>query len=199
MAKYMKDHFDFFGVPAPQRRKHQRLAFASWKPTRDDIVDFVSAAWEQPEREFQYAACDVLEKNDALLGSASLEFLFGLVVTKSWWDSVDAIAPRVGSLIRRDPGLVEHLDVWVDHENLWVRRVALLHQLRYKVATDGERLFSYCERRSHETEFFIRKAIGWALREYAKTDPEAVRGFVQSHRALLSPLSQREALKNIGV
>jgi 3-methyladenine DNA glycosylase AlkD len=90
------------------------------------------------------------------------------------------------------------MDDWVHDENLWVARTSILHQLRYKTGTDAERLFRSCKLQAGHRDFFIRKAIGWALREYAKTDPQAVRAFVRANETGLSGLSRREALKNIG-
>jgi 3-methyladenine DNA glycosylase AlkD len=103
----------------------------------------------------------------------------------------------VGPLVARHPALVATMDAWVGEENLWLARTAILHQLRYGGGTDADRLFRYCLAQSAHRDFFIRKAIGWALREYAKTDPVAVTSFVRSHESQLSPLSVREALKNI--
>jgi 3-methyladenine DNA glycosylase AlkD len=100
-------------------------------------------------------------------------------------------------MVDRHPALVSTMDEWAREENLWLVRTALLHQLRHKEATDSERLFRYCLLRADHPDFFIRKAIGWALREYAKTAPDRVRAFVRSHEARLSPLSVREALKNL--
>jgi 3-methyladenine DNA glycosylase AlkD len=104
----------------------------------------------------------------------------------------------VGGLVAADPKLVADMDEWIVDEDMWVARTALLHQLRYKERTDTERLFAYCLRQSGHPDFFIRKAIGWCLREYAKTDPEAVRGFLAQEKGRFAPLSVREALKNIG-
>jgi 3-methyladenine DNA glycosylase AlkD len=121
-----------------------------------------------------------------------------LIVTRSWWDTVDALAAHlVGSLVRRHPGLVSTMDEWIDDDNLWVIRTALLHQLTYREATDHVRLFDYCLRQAHHRDFFIRKAIGWALRSYARTAPDDVRRFVGRHEPVLAPLSVREALKHL--
>lgn len=121
------------------------------------------------------------------------------MTTTSWWDTVDLLAAHVvGTLVAADPRLGADMDVWIADEDLWVARTALLHQLRYKERTDTDRLFAHCLRRSAHPDFFIRKAIGWALREYAKTDPAAVRAFVTRERDRLAPLTVREALKNIG-
>ena len=129
--------------------------------------------------------------------SEFVDVLREVATNKSWWDTVDGIAPCVGELVRQDPSLAATMDLWIGDQDMWLRRIAILYQLRYKAATDADRLFSYCELRGHETEFFIRKAIGWALREYAKTDPAAVRGFVACNETILSGLSKREALKNL--
>lgn len=97
-------------------------------------------------------------------------------------------------MVSATPTLVPEMDRWVTDSNLWVARTALLHQLRYRERTDAVRLFQYCDLQSGRRDFFIRKAIGWALREYSKTDRRAVQAFIASHEASLSPLSRREAL-----
>lgn len=121
-----------------------------------------------------------------------------LITTKSWWDTVDSVATKtVGALVRAHPELARAMDQWIDADDRWLARTAVIHQLGSKAATDCDRLFAYCERRASDTDFFIRKAIGWALREYAKTDGPAVQRFVADHAGALSNLSKREALKNI--
>jgi len=121
-----------------------------------------------------------------------------LITTKSWWDTVDALATRfVGDLVRRHPALVATMDDWSAEPDLWLVRTAILHQLHYGPATDTERLFAYCSRQAGHPDFFVRKAIGWALRHYARTDPDAVRQFVAAHASRLSPLSVREATKHL--
>jgi 3-methyladenine DNA glycosylase AlkD len=118
-----------------------------------------------------------------------------LVTTKSWWDTVDSLAKGgAGALVLRHPDLAATMDRWIDDGNIWLRRTAILHQLGFKERTDAARLFRYCALRAGEQEFFIRKALGWALREYSKVDAEAVRAFVSEHERELSGLSKREAL-----
>jgi 3-methyladenine DNA glycosylase AlkD len=151
--------------------------------------------WELPEREFQYAACDLVAKHVRVCGPGFIATARTLITSKSWWDTVDSLASDVvGDLVRRFPDLAATMDEWLESENLWVVRSAILHQLRFKEATDTDRLFAYCLRRADHKDFFIRKAIGWALRQYSWTDPEAVKRFVAEHEAELSPLSRREAL-----
>lgn len=131
--------------------------------------------------------------------SAFLSVVHRLITTVPWWDTVDALAVHVvGPLVAADPALAATMDAWIADDDLWVARAALLHQLRYRERTDTERLFAYCLRRSGHPDFFVRKAIGWALREYAKTDPDAVREFLARERGRFAPLTVREALKNIG-
>ena len=122
-----------------------------------------------------------------------------LVTTVPWWDTIDLLAAHVvGALVAADPALAAEMDRWSADDDLWLVRTALLHQLRYKERTDTDRLFHYCLRQSGHPDFFVRKAIGWALREYAKTDPGAVRDFLAREGDRFAPLSVREALKNIG-
>jgi 3-methyladenine DNA glycosylase AlkD len=190
MRAYMKDRFDFFGIAAPVRRKLDKPFLTAGDPLRR-----AQECWARPEREFQYFACDLLTRHAKALTAADLPALRVLITTRPWWDTVDALAANVvGPIVRDDQ---TPMDAWARDPDLWVVRTALLHQLRYRDATDPARLFSYSRRHRLHKDFFIRKAIGWALREYAKTDPDAVRGFVADNPDL-SGLSRREALKNIG-
>lgn len=195
MARYMKDQFAFFGVPSPRRRAIQREVLGRWRPgSAEQLAEFATALWAVPQREAQYVATDVLAGNSAL---ANLALAETLIVVKSWWDTVDGIAPVVGALVARDPATAVAMDDWIVGRNMWKARVALIHQLRFRERTDVERLFRYCALRAGDREFFIRKAIGWALRQYARTDPSAVRAFVAAHPEL-SGLSRREALRHLG-
>ena len=156
---------------------------------------FAEACWLQPEREWQYVACGYLRRHVAAASPAFIATARQLVTTKSWWDTVDTLASHtVGPLVRAHPTLGDVMDDWIRSDNHWLARTAILHQLGAKAATDADRLFRYCAARATDTEFFVRKAIGWALREYSKTDGPAVRRFVREHPDL-SGLSRREALK----
>jgi 3-methyladenine DNA glycosylase AlkD len=155
-----------------------------------------------PEREFQYAAVDLLAKHHRQLKLASLPSLLQLVQRHAWWDTVDGLAGVVGDILlrarTRQPEVQRQMDDWLGHPSLWVRRVAMLHQLGWKAQTDQARLFRYALALAPETEFFIRKAIGWALRDHARTQPEAVRTFLADHAQVLSGLTRREAGKHLG-
>ncbi|WP_406417640.1 DNA alkylation repair protein [Streptomyces sp. NBC_01614] len=197
---YMKDVAPFLGIPTPERRALSRAVLTGTpRPDEADCTAIALRCWELPEREYHYFAVDYLRRHVGRCSSGFLPVTRHLITTVSWWDTVDALAAHVvGGLVAADPKLTADMDAWIVDDDLWVARTALLHQLRYKDHTDTRRLFAYCLRQSGHTDFFIRKAIGWCLREYAKTDPEAVREFLARERGRFAPLSVREALKNIG-
>lgn len=199
MAAYMKDQFAFFGVQSRPRRAAARPVFAHWAPDGDELMAFAEACWGRDEREMQYAACDLLRRDVEQLGAPHLRGVERLITTKSWWDTVDALAAHVvGPMVTAHPALVGHLDHWLGSGDLWLERAAILHQLDYGERTDQRRLFEACLAHAGSSEFFHRKAIGWALRQYGRVEPEAVRTFVMANDDVLSGLSQREALKHLG-
>ncbi|WP_329035282.1 DNA alkylation repair protein [Streptomyces sp. NBC_00178] len=199
-AAYMKDVAPFLGIPTPRRRDLSRTVLAgTGRPDETDLTAIALRCWELPEREYQYFAADLLRRHAARCSAGFLPVLRHLVSTVPWWDTVDVLAAHVaGPLVAAEPELRTAMDAWIGDDSVWIARTALLHQLRYKERTDTGRLFRYCLLRAEHPDFFIRKAIGWSLREYAKTDPDAVRDFVDGARDRLSPLSVREALRNIG-
>ncbi|MFW6693070.1 DNA alkylation repair protein [Streptomyces sp. MAR4 CNX-425] len=198
-AAYLRGVAPFLGIPAPRRRELSRaVLYGTPRPAEADCAAIALRCWRLPEREYHYFAVDFLRRHVHRCSSGLLPVVRHLVVTTSWWDTVDALAAHVaGGLVAADPALAAAMDEWIEDDDLWVARTALLHQLRFKDATDTGRLFGYCLRRAGHRDFFVRKAVGWCLREYAKTDPAAVRAFVDAHRAELSPLSVREALKHL--
>lgn len=193
----MRDQFPYLGIPTPERRKLTRDAvWGTPHPAANDCAELARRCWELPEREFRYFAVDYLVANVKHCDSTLLPTLRTLITTDSWWDTIDPLATRVvGPLVTADPKLVATMDAWIRDENLWIARTAILHQLHYKAATDEQRLFEYCSLQAGHKDFFIRKAIGWALREYAYTAPDAVRAYLE--RGELSPLSVREASKHL--
>ncbi len=196
MSAYMRNLFPFLGIKGPVRDTLQREALAGMpRPSQGDLEAVARGLWALPEREYQYAACDLLRRYGKAMDDRFLAVARELVQSKSWWDTVDTLASNVvGPIVERHPDLREEMDRWVRDGDMWVVRAAILHQLKYRGATDAARLFGYCELRAADTEFFIRKAIGWALREHSKTNAAAVRAFVAGHEAELSGLSKREAL-----
>lgn len=199
MHSYMRYQFAFFGVPTPERRVISKRVLAGLgPPTATDLEMIGPLAWAIDEREVQYAAVDVLVHHAKLARPELLDVVGGLVTTKSWWDTVDALAANVvGPLVRRYPSLLARLDEWIAGEELWLARTAILHQLGYKTDTDVDRLFRYSLVWAECPDFFARKAIGWALRQYARTDPDAVRGFLADNGDVLSLLTVREASKHL--
>lgn len=199
MAAYMKHHFEFLGLPAAIRRAAQKpILTASGGATSGELLSFAAACWNEPEREFQLVATDILRKRAATLDVRDLQEIRELITTKSWWDTVDSLAVHVvGVLVRAHPELGDEMDAWIVDDNLWVARTAMLHQLMWKSDTDVERLFRYVRVQADHRDFFMRKAIGWALRQYARTDPDAVRALVADLDTQLSGLSKREALKHL--
>jgi 3-methyladenine DNA glycosylase AlkD len=197
MRAYMRDQFEFVGIQNAERTAIARAAFADLgTPDADDLLTFARACWARPERDFQYVAAKLLRRHVKLLPADAIDDVEALITTRSWWDTVDELARNVvGPLVRTHPELVAVMDRWIDDDDIWLARTAILHQGTFKGATDADRLFRYCLRRAADTEFFLRKAIGWALRDYSKVDEAAVRAFVADHDTELSGLSKREALR----
>lgn len=201
MAAYMLDQFAFLGIKATPRRQALRglPRLNTW--TASDLLTVAETLWALPEREFQYAAVDLLARHHRQLGVDNLPQLMQLVQRRAWWDTVDGLAGVVGDILLRarvmQPDVQGLMNAWLVHPSLWVRRVAMLHQLGWKAQTDQARLFRYALDLAPEKEFFIRKAIGWALRDHARTQPEAVRAFLMDSIKVLSGLTRREAAKHL--
>ncbi|MGB4062342.1 MAG: DNA alkylation repair protein [Azonexus sp.] len=194
MAAYMQGKFDFLGIQTPARRQ---AVLPIMRAFTGNPVDAAHELWALPAREYQYVAVDLLRRQNKRLAASDLPALEALVQNKSWWDTVDGLAPTIGAIVAREPQLVSRMDALIGAPDFWLRRIALLHQLDWKEKTDPARLFDYCLRCADEREFFIRKAIGWALRQYARTNPVAVRQFLETNREKLSGLSFREAAKHL--
>ena len=200
MAAYMKTDMPFYGVSKPARALIEREIRKRFKPTsRGDYLDGVERLWSLPHREEKYLALFVARSAKAFIDRESMPLYERLIRTGAWWDFVDEVAVRlVGRVVLDDPELgLPLMDEWIHDDDMWVRRTAIISQLKHKQATDAARLFRYCRARAPEKEFFIRKAIGWALREYSKTAPDAVRAFLDEHRDELSGLSLREGGKHL--
>lgn len=202
MAAYMRDQFRFLGVQSRLRdtvwREVRAAADAEHgRPDGDQLVRFAQAMWQRPEREYRYVGAKALAARAAQLEPRHLVAVRELLVTDAWWDTVDILAANVvGTLARRYPGeVVPVLDQWITDDDKWLVRTAVIHQLKARDDTDTDRLARYCRIAAAHPDFFVRKAIGWALRQYSYVDPEWVETFVAATE--LSGLSTREALKAI--
>jgi 3-methyladenine DNA glycosylase AlkD len=198
MSRYLKNHFPFFGIKTPERREIGKGFFQETGILKEPFnEEFVFALWEQPEREFQLFGLDYVAKFLKKLERQHIFHIEKLITTKSWWDTVDMLAQHpAGTIIANHPDLIEELvDNWAVSEDMWLRRTAIIHQLRYKDKTNEDLLYKYIKLNADSKEFFIQKGIGWALREYSKTNPYSVKQFIQS--TSLAPLSVREGSKYI--
>ncbi len=200
MKKYMRDQFEYLGIKTPQSAALIKGFIKEHGLPPINKLDVIARdLWSLPQREFQYTAIGLLGKFEKKVEPEFITTIEYLIVTKSWWDTVDALAGHaVGSQFKRFPDVREkYLKKWRKTNNLWLRRTTLLFQLGYKKETEFDLLCEIVKENLGSTEFFINKAIGWALRQYAHTNPAPVRKFVKATKEL-NPLSRREALKNIG-
>ncbi len=200
MKKYMRDQFEYLGIKSPQGAALLRGHIKEHGlPPIDKLDIILHELWSLPQREFQYAAMGLMEKFEKKVDEDFITTIEYLITTKPWWDTVDLLAGHaVGSLFKRFPKVKgKHLKKWRKSDNIWLRRTTLLFQLGYKTETDFDLLCELVKENLGSDEFFINKAIGWALRQYAHTNPVPVKKFVKTTKEL-HPLSRREALKNIG-
>jgi 3-methyladenine DNA glycosylase AlkD len=199
MAKYMKNLFSYYGLKTDVRRAlHKVAAEKNKEEIKENARDIALSLYAKTEREYHYSAIEILMKElTKKFRKEDISLIEKLLVTHSWWDSVDTISKYLlGGYLGQFPEETEKVvRQFSASENMWLNRSALLFQLGYKKNTNEGLLFRECENHKHSKEFFIQKAIGWALREYAKTNPEAVKAFVGT--AGLKLLSTREALKNL--
>ena len=200
MAAYMKTDMPFYGIQKPDRETvHRELKKRFIPSNRREYEAAVRALWELPHREEKYAAIEFAIMHEPFITPASLPLYERLVREGAWWDLVDGVAVvLVGGVLLRERAKVKPLiEEWVEDEDLWIRRTALLAHNKHRKKTDYQQLFDHCLRRAPEKEFFIRKAIGWVLREYSYAEPERVRDFLTNHRCVLSGLSYREGAKQL--
>jgi 3-methyladenine DNA glycosylase AlkD len=200
MAAYLKTDMPHFGVAAPARRALAREMIERFPvSSRSGYTRGVETLWAGAHREEKYLAIGLARGYPRYQTIGSLPLYRRMIVTGAWWDLVDEVAIHlVGSVWRSDRvRTTPVMERWIDAPELWLRRSALIGQIAHRAETDERLLFEFCLRRAHEREFFIRKAIGWALRSYARTAPEAVAAFVDAHRDAWSGLTYREAMKHL--
>lgn len=203
MQGYCKTTMPMYGLQKPDRAvieksMHASLADENIEVTPSLYRDCVQSLWELPHREEKYLAIDFALKYQKMIDWEQLDLYEGILRDSHdimWWDFVDPIAINlVGRVALIEKEKIEpRLRQWIDDEDhMWLRRAAILAQLKHKKETDEDLLLEFCRKRMHEKEFFIRKAIGWVLREYGKTNPDLVVHFLTNEKANLSALSYRE-------
>ena len=195
MERYMQDKFRFLGVRGATRTEIYKKYFPDARKAKTIDWDFVETCWNKEEREFQYVVVYYLKAMQKFLKREDISRLKYLIVTKSWWDTVDLLAKVVGSLVIRIEGYDQIMLEWSKDSNIWLRRVAILHQLSFKEKVDEKVLYEILKNNLGDNEFFINKAIGWALRDYSKSNPEWVTKFIEKNRENMANLSLREASK----
>lgn len=196
MKAYMKNHFEFIGIKTPARRLMSKQ-FMRQHGVKDinELETIVRELWQLPERELQYFAIELLGANQHLWNAEIIELITHCIVQKSWWDTVDALAIECTSRYFKVYSPLPVTAEWNQTTNIWLQRSSLLFQKNYKQQTDTKLLSAYIENLATSDAFFVQKAIGWMLREYAKTNVNWVVNFVELNA--LASLSKREALKHV--
>ena len=200
MQAYMKSEMPYRGVKSAVQKQIQSAALKAY-PVEGfaDYISVIDTLWDAEYREERYAAIGVARRVKKFQTLEALPIYRMMIETGAWWDYVDSIAADlIGAILQRYPyEMKPELRAWIDDDHLWIRRSALLAQLRFKAETDERMLFEFCEKRLDESSFWIRKAVGWALREYSKTAPDAVRAFFQRYQERMSGVTKREVVKYI--
>lgn len=194
---YMRNQFEYFGLKMPAWTALAKQIHAERGiPSGDDLLALARQCFADDHREMHYFALETIEKTLKKQPPEFIKFLEELILTRSWWDTVDWVNKLVGLHFRHYPELAAPVtERWAESGNIWLQRVSMIFQLTYRDKTDAALLFDRVERQSRSKEFFLQKGAGWALRQYAKTNPEAVRDFVE--KTPLAPLTRREALKGM--
>jgi 3-methyladenine DNA glycosylase AlkD len=197
MSKYMKNKFPFLGIPAPKRKEVFKVFFNTFPiPEYDETKALVKELFNLPEREYHYFAVQMLIKHKKKWSPTDIVYFESLILTKSWWDSVDLISSKlIAPFFVKYPNLaIAMTGAWSQSKNIWLKRVSIIFQLSYKKNTNTETLTRHILENSMHNDFFVQKAIGWALREYSKADYRWVLNFIIQNTSLKT-LSKREAIK----
>jgi len=197
MSKYMKNMFDFYGLPTPKRRKVYTDFLK--KEKQNKVIDwiFLDKCYEDIHREFQYLVYDYLLAMKQYVSYEDISKIKKYILTKSWWDTVDFLSKVIGYVSLKDIKVKELMIDWSKSENIWLKRAAIEHQLCLKDSTDTKLLEQIIFNSLGSNEFFINKAIGWALRDYSKTNPQWVKDFINKYNDKMNSLSVKEASKYI--
>jgi len=197
MQRYLKTDMPMYGLQKPARSQVERLMH------NNVVVDSVEmyqacieSLWGLPHREEKYLAIDLALKHQRYIGIESVSLFESMIREEyMWWDFCDPISVNLIGRVALEHNLEPKLHQWISDENMWIRRMAILTQLKHKSMINAELMFDFCRQRMHEKEFFVRKAIGWVLREHSKMDPDAVIEFLTREKSKLSGLSYHEGSK----
>jgi 3-methyladenine DNA glycosylase AlkD len=194
---YMRHQFEYFGLKAKEWMELTRKIHAEHgMPMGSDLVELARLCLKDDHRELHYFALETVQKSLKKQPEGFIVFLEELISTRSWWDTVDWLAKLTGMHFKKYPGLIKPVtERWMDSGNMWLQRVSMIFQLTYRDKTDAELMFGYIRRLAGSKEFFIQKGAGWALRQYSRTNPEAVADFIENNR--LAPLTKREGMRLI--
>lgn len=197
MANYMKNQFDFYGIAAPERKALYKEFLRSEKKSKKIDWAFLDCCYADNHREFQYLVYDYLFALKQYLIFDDIPKIKKYILSKSWWDTIDFLCKVIGDIGLRDIKVKALMLEWSLDDNIWIKRTSIEHQLAYKDKTDTGLLAQIIINSMGTDEFFVNKAIGWALREYSKTDLTWVKEFIDSHMNEMSNLSIKEAIKYI--
>lgn len=195
MESYMRNKFKFYGLKTPERRKSYHDLIKLEKANKKIDWKFLDQAWVDEHREAQYFVCDYLIALEKYLKFEDIDHIFNYVKSKQWWDTIDSLIKPIGNIGLRDYRVSDLMLVWSKDDDFWVRRVAIEHQLLRKDKMNVELLNAILENNLGNSEFFINKAIGWALRDYSKTNPDWVKNFISKHHTEMATLSIKEGSK----
>lgn len=197
MQRYLKTEMPMYGLPRAARLDVEKLMHQHIVVDTIEMYQAsITSLWQLPHREEKYLAIDLALRHKQFIGLEALD-LFESMMREDymWWDLCDPISANLIGRVALHHNIEHKLMQWIDDDNMWLRRTAILAQLKHKEKVNADLLFGFCRERMHEKEFFVRKAIGWALREYSKTNPDAVIAFLEQEKTNLSGLSYREGAK----
>ncbi len=197
MSKYMRNKFPFYGIKTPLRRSIYKEFLKFEKREKNIDWDFLDMCYEDEHREFQYLVYDYLLALNKYVTYEDISKIKKYILKKSWWDTVDFLDKVIGDVSIRDDRVKDLMKKWSMNDNIWIRRTSIQHQLSLKDKTDKEVLETIIVNCLGTDEFFINKSIGWALREYSKTNSDWVKNFVENHKDNMSKLSIKESSKYI--
>lgn len=197
MSKYMRNMFDFYGLPTPKRKEVYNNFIKSEKKSKEIDWEFLDKCYEDDHREFQYLVYDYLLAMKQYVSYEDIPKIQNYVIKKSWWDTIDFFCKVIGQVGLKDKRVKDLMIDWSKSDNIWIKRTAIEHQLCLKEKTDTKVLEQIIVNSLGSSEFFINKAIGWALRDYSKTNPEWVKDFINKYNDKMDSLSIKEASKYI--